>query len=521
MSPSVGSVHVARVTVADDACVKATRRSFERTTVPDAFRPARRVTRAGITALAGLGMVTGIALPLSAAHADPVYPSADQVAGAKAAAASAADQVSALDQQLAASRDRVDNLQQAAGNAAEEANGAQLALERAAAESADAQAKAADAQAAADDAVLTLSRYAAEVYQGGGETSQLNIFFGDGGPQEVLDKASGVQAVGAERARMAQDAESARLLAANLRQAASEAEARRATAAAAATAAADRARQAAQDAETQTAQIEQQQQEMVTQLAALQNTSVQLEQQRQAGIAAEQQRQREEANRRAAEAAAKAAAEKAAREAAERAAAAAAAEAAARTAREQKAAQEAAAKAAADKAAADNAAADARAAAARAAAAAPPPATTKTTTPTTTKPTTTKPTATPPPPPAPSGGVAAVIAFARAQLGERYVWGGAGPDVWDCSGLTMMAWRQAGVRLSHYTGYQWAETDRVPISQLKPGDLVFYGTTGPTSHHVGLYIGNGQMIHAPNPSTVVKIASIYSMSDLLPYGGRP
>jgi len=117
--------------------------------------------------------------------------------------------------------------------------------------------------------------------------------------------------------------------------------------------------------------------------------------------------------------------------------------------------------------------------------------------------------------------VAAVIAFARAQLGERYVWGGAGPDVWDCSGLTMMAWRQAGVRLSHYTGYQWAETDRVPISQLRPGDLVFYGTSGPNSHHVGLYIGNGQMIHAPNPSTVVKIASIYSMSDLLPYGGRP
>ncbi|MFI5073733.1 MAG: C40 family peptidase, partial [Actinomycetales bacterium] len=135
--------------------------------------------------------------------------------------------------------------------------------------------------------------------------------------------------------------------------------------------------------------------------------------------------------------------------------------------------------------------------------------------------TTTKPPTTVPTPPSPSGGVAAVIAFARAQLGEPYVWGGAGPSVWDCSGLTMMAWRQAGVSLSHYTGYQWSETDRVPISQLQPGDLVFYGTSGPDSHHVGLYIGGGQMIHAPNPSTVVKIASIYSMSDLLPYGGRP
>ncbi len=478
--------------------------------MPDAYRPARRAARAGITVLAGLGLVAGIAAPLSSAHADPVYPSADQVAGAQAAASSAADQVASLDQQLAASRDRLDALQQDAGNAAEAANGAQLQLEKAAAESADAQAKAATAQATADDATLTLSRYAAEVYQGGGDTGQLDIFFGGGGPQEVLDKASGIQAVGAERARMVQDAESARLLAANLKQVAAEAEGRRAVAAAAAKAAADKARQAAQDAVTQTAQIEQQQQQMMTQLAALQNTSVQLEQQRQAGIAAEQERQREEARRAAAEAAAKAAAEAAAREAAARAKAAAEAEAAARTAREQKQAQAAAAKAAADKAAAE---------AARAAATPPPVASRPTTTkPATKPPTTTKPVPTPPPP---SGGVAAVIAFARAQLGEPYVWGGAGPNVWDCSGLTMMAWRQAGVSMSHYTGYQWAETDRVPISQLQPGDLVFYGTSGPNSHHVGLYIGGGQMIHAPNPSTVVKIASIYSMSDLLPYGGRP
>ena len=485
--------------------------------MPDAYRPARRAARAGITVLAGLGLVAGVAAPLSSAHADPVYPSADQVAGAQAAASSAADQVASLDQQLAASRDRLDTLQQDAGNAAEAANGAQLQLEKAAAESADAQAKAAAAQATADDATLTLSRYAAEVYQGGGDTGQLDIFFGGGGPQEVLDKASGIQAVGAERARMVQDAESARLLAANLKQVAAEAEGRRAAAAAAAKAAADKARQAAQDAVTQTAQIEQQQQQMMTQLAALQNTSVQLEQQRQAGIAAEQERQREEARRAAAEAAAKAAAEAAAREAAARAKAAEEAEAAARTAREQKQAQAAAAKAAADKAAAE--AARAAAEAARAAATPPPVASKPTTTkPATKPPTTTKPVPTPPPP---SGGVAAVIAFARAQLGEPYVWGGAGPNVWDCSGLTMMAWRQAGVSMSHYTGYQWAETDRVPISQLQPGDLVFFGTSGPDSHHVGLYIGGGQMIHAPNPSTVVKIASIYSMSDLLPYGGRP
>ena len=84
----------------------------------------------------------------------------------------------------------------------------------------------------------------------------------------------------------------------------------------------------------------------------------------------------------------------------------------------------------------------------------------------------------------------------------------------------MMAWRQAGVYLSHYTGAQWAETSRVAISDLRPGDLVFYGSDGPSSHHMGLYVGNGQMIEAPHTGAVVRYASIYR-SDLLPYGGRP
>ena len=69
------------------------------------------------------------------------------------------------------------------------------------------------------------------------------------------------------------------------------------------------------------------------------------------------------------------------------------------------------------------------------------------------------------PPPAPTrGGVGAVIAYAQAQMGEPYLWGAEGPGSWDCSGLTMKAWQQAGVYLSHYTGAQWAETRRLPIS---------------------------------------------------------
>jgi cell wall-associated NlpC family hydrolase len=116
--------------------------------------------------------------------------------------------------------------------------------------------------------------------------------------------------------------------------------------------------------------------------------------------------------------------------------------------------------------------------------------------------------------------VSAVLAYARAQLGKPYQWGASGPNAFDCSGLTMQAWARAGVYLDHYTGAQWDETSRVAISDLRPGDLVFFGDSGPTAHHMGLYVGGGQMIEAPHTGASVRYASIYR-SDLLPYGGRP
>ena len=75
------------------------------------------------------------------------------------------------------------------------------------------------------------------------------------------------------------------------------------------------------------------------------------------------------------------------------------------------------------------------------------------------------------------GGASSAVAYAYAQLGKPYVWAAAGPDAFDCSGLTMMAWRQAGVYLGHYTGTQWNQTQRVAIADLRPGDLVFYGSS--------------------------------------------
>ena len=120
------------------------------------------------------------------------------------------------------------------------------------------------------------------------------------------------------------------------------------------------------------------------------------------------------------------------------------------------------------------------------------------------------------PPPAPNAGAAAAVAEAKRQLGKPYQWGGAGPDSFDCSGLTAWAWKAGGKTLSHYTGSQWSETARVDISQLQPGDLVFFGSD---LHHVGLYVGGGQMIEAPQTGEVVRYASIYR-SDLVQQGGR-
>jgi peptidoglycan DL-endopeptidase CwlO len=107
-----------------------------------------------------------------------------------------------------------------------------------------------------------------------------------------------------------------------------------------------------------------------------------------------------------------------------------------------------------------------------------------------------------------SGGAAAAVQYAVAQVGDAYVYGAAGPDAFDCSGLTMMAWAQAGVALPHSSGAQMGSGTPVSISSLQPGDLVFYYS--PVSH-VGIYIGNGQLAHAANPSTGVQIVPVGSM----------
>ena len=106
-----------------------------------------------------------------------------------------------------------------------------------------------------------------------------------------------------------------------------------------------------------------------------------------------------------------------------------------------------------------------------------------------------------------SGSAAAVVAYARAQVGKPYCYGGSGSACFDCSGLTMMAWQQAGVSLPHSSAAQYSVGRRVSAGELQPGDLIFYYS--PISH-VSVYIGNGQRISATHTGDYVRVQSLGS-----------
>ncbi|GII59999.1 hypothetical protein Skr01_00840 [Sphaerisporangium krabiense] len=107
-----------------------------------------------------------------------------------------------------------------------------------------------------------------------------------------------------------------------------------------------------------------------------------------------------------------------------------------------------------------------------------------------------------------SGNARAALQYAFAQVGKPYRYGGTGPDGFDCSGLTLMAWRAAGVTLPRTAAqqYNWGASRRVPLSALQPGDLLFASGLG----HVGMYAGDGKMVHAPRTGTVVSVVPLSS-----------
>ena len=111
-----------------------------------------------------------------------------------------------------------------------------------------------------------------------------------------------------------------------------------------------------------------------------------------------------------------------------------------------------------------------------------------------------------PPPPAPKPGRWRALSIARAQIGKPYKWGAAGPNSFDCSGLTMYAWGKVGVQLVHFAASQYEMLPKVRRTELQPGDLVFFGSP---IHHEGIYEGGGIMIDAPQTGENVRRDSIY------------
>ncbi|MGC5028342.1 NlpC/P60 family protein [Micromonospora sp. DT229] len=100
------------------------------------------------------------------------------------------------------------------------------------------------------------------------------------------------------------------------------------------------------------------------------------------------------------------------------------------------------------------------------------------------------------------------IKVACAQVGKPYVWGATGPNSFDCSGLTQYAYKAAGIYLTHFTGAQWNEGKAISRAEARPGDLVFFRSD---LSHVGLYLGNNQMVHAPRAGKPVNVSPITTM----------
>jgi cell wall-associated NlpC family hydrolase len=421
------------------------------------------VHRVGVTALA-LSLVTGLT-GIAAASAAPsggdhVYPSKQQVHHARHQASQAADDVAGIKAQLVQADLDAQAAAVTAEQAAERYNGARYALQQARRDS-----RVADrhARIAEGDATRTRHQYAATVvtsYEMGPSFSPLTAIQGADGVTSVINTMSTLQNAQAAMDHTFDSYTASSTLAGVARDQAAAARAKAATLATQAKSARDQAAAAAATADQASQDIAARKGRLIPRLAKLQHVSVSLAQQRQAGI------------------------ERAARLAAQRAA-------------EKKARKEAAQQAA--QRAAEQAAQDANDSLSPSSDPTPGPS---------------GPTEPSPPsadPPAPASGASRAIAFARSQIGDPYVWGAAGPNAWDCSGLTMGAWRAGGISLPHYSVAQYAQSTPISSSSLRPGDLVFWGSSSSPSsiYHVALYVGNGMIIQAPRTGRDVEEVSMY------------
>lgn len=416
--------------------------------VSDVPQPLRPLIAGLLAVVAVLGMSVG-----AVADERPV-PTQSEVDAATAKAERRAGDVAAIQAELVVARTRLENAASRAEVAAEAYNGARWRLQQAT-EKATAAAKAArEASDQVEAQRAGIAALATQSFTNGSELAGVTAFLSPEGPSEIADRITVTQSVAATLEEQFEQFAAADTLAEDARRTAEAAQRDQESQAVKAEQARDDAATAANAAQDAAQDIAGQRQTLIAELATAQKISVALATRRQNGLE-------------------KIAQEKAAQAAAQAAAA-----------------EEAAAQAAAEEAAQE--ADDQGGNSGNGGGSTPPPS--------------------PPadPPPATSTGAAArAIAFARQQLGEPYRWAAAGPDAWDCSGLTMRAWQAGGVSLPHYSAAQYDATTPISVGQLRPGDLVFWGDSPSSIHHVALYIGNGQILHAPRTGRPVAIDSMY------------
>ena len=444
-------------------------------------------------------LLVGAASDVVAAPPAPTPPSAQDVQAAKGAVAAASRSVAGMEVRLAQLSATTDAANLKVQQAGETYTQAVSDADAAAQASTDAAKASADADAAAETARRQLVAIAREIARSGGSTDMLQALLSADGFQDVANRSSALDRISGKTDEAVQQYRASQLISTMLAKRATEAAAEASAAKATAADALKGAQQAQADAVQAQTDAAAERDTLITQLAAARQTSADVERARQDYLD-QQRRDREDA-------AAKAAALKAAA-------------------------------VAQPVVPAKNTGATTPAATTPAATT--PAATTPgaTTPPVTAPPGNTPPAVTPPavtPPSAPYGlgtgrsrgsaaGGAAALAWAETKIGFPYVWAAAGPDAYDCSGLTMSAWRAAGgVNLARTSRDQYRQVLKISYNDLRPGDLVFWSTDPNNTdavYHVAMWAGNGMIMEAPQPLSPLRLTKM-RWGSTMPFAGRP
>ena len=426
--------------------------------------------RLGLSALAACALLV---LPQVAQAA----PSEEEIAAAKAAEEAAKMSVAQIEVKLAEVSASAATATQNAQIAGEDLNEANIALAEASATATQASADADAAEAAFNEGKQQIASVAQAAYRGGGGSlDAIAPYLGSDGLRSVEAKQAGISSFSASAEAKMQNVAALEQVAKVTREAANSALASQEAATAEVQARTDAANRAAATAQNEAAIVAAQRNAYVQELAAKQNTTVELINEREAALEAE----RQEAARIAAEQAAAAAAE---RQAAADAAAAAQASSSSSSSSDDEDDDDYSYSAPSYSYEEPSYSAPSYSG---------------------------------------GGGASTAIATAQSYLGVPYVWGGESYGGVDCSGLTMLAWGSAGVDLPHLSRAQYSYGTHVPIGSMEAGDLIFWSSNGTQSgiYHVAIYLGGGQMIEAPTFGVPVRITGVYSWGSIMPYAVR-